>query len=217
MGALIFQMILKILTTDGLKAITSFIAVFFYLRFMIGSGFLATVGMLQIFLSLPLAWFIFSFVLKIKYFSTLNVLCVFIVCAIGADDIFIFMDAYRLSTLKCKGYSECFETRMNWVLCRSGSAMLVTSATTCAAFLSTLISPIAGTRSFGLFAALVVLFDYILVMSLYCSAVVVYHFYFEGKKGCCRMTNTQICTEPSEKDDVVHPQGSSLNHFFQVS
>eukprot|EP00979_Chaetoceros_neogracilis_P001425 scaffold248_cov263-Chaetoceros_neogracile.AAC.24 len=149
MGILIFDVIVKILISDGFKATMSFVAVFFYLRFMIGSWFLATVGMLEMFLSLPLAWFTFSYVFSIKYFSTLNVLCVFIVAAIGADDIFVFMDAYRQSARKGADVLESLETRMSWVYRRSGKAMLVTSATTCSAFLCTIISPIAGTRSFG--------------------------------------------------------------------
>lgn len=214
MGSLIFQVVLEILLTDGLKAVLSFLAVFLYLRFMIGSWFLAIVGMLQIFLSLPLAWFVFSFVFKIKYFSTLNVLCIFIVAAIGADDIFVFMDAYKQSAYKSMT-TESLETRMNWVFRRSGLAMLITSATTCLSFLCTLVSPIAGTRSFGLFAALVIFFDYILVMTLYCSAVVIYHNKFEGSKRCCGVKTLQIGTENTGEDASFRPKDNSLYIFFR--
>lgn len=217
MGVLIFQVILNILMMDGLKAIISFVSVFFYLRLMIGSWFLAVVGMLQIFLSLPLAWFVFSFVLKIKYFSTLNVLCIFIVAAIGADDIFIFMDAYIQSGNKGSIANESMETRMNWVFRRSGLAMLITSATTCSAFLCTLVSPIAGTRSFGIFAALVILFDYVLVMTLYCTAVVIYHDKFEGKNKCCGSNTSKIGTEKELNEEKVSVVESRLNLFFRVS
>jgi hypothetical protein len=37
--------------------------------------------------SIPVGWFIFTVVFQIKYFSTLNSLALFIVAAIGADDI----------------------------------------------------------------------------------------------------------------------------------
>lgn len=215
MGALIFQVILNILIKDGLKAIISFVSVFFYLRFMIGSWFLAIVGMLQIFLSLPLAWFVFSFVLKIKYFSTLNVLCIFIVAAIGADDIFIFMDAYVQSAYNRSINMESMETRMNWVFRRSGLAMLITSATTCSAFLCTLVSPIAGTRSFGIFAALVILFDYALVMTLYCTAVVIYHDKFERSNGCCGLSTSKIGTETVLNEKHGPAVESRMNLFFR--
>ena len=185
MGTLIFDVIIDILVSDALRAILSFILVFIYLRFMIGSWFLAFVGMLEIFLSIPLAWFFFSYVFGIEYFSTLNVLCLFIVAAIGADDIFVFMDAYKQSAHRSKDLLCSLESRMSWVYRRSGKAMAITSTTTCFAFLCTIISPIASTRSFGIFAALVILFDYILVMTLFCTSVVIYHDRLEEEPGCC--------------------------------
>jgi hypothetical protein len=89
MGTLIFDVIIDILLSDAMKALLSFLLVFVYLRTMIGSWLLASVGMIEIFLSLPLAWYFFSNVLGVQYFSTLNVLTLFIVAAIGADDIFV--------------------------------------------------------------------------------------------------------------------------------
>lgn len=188
MGALIWDIILQILLLDGVKAFGSFVFVFFYLRIMLGSWFLTAVGMFEIFMSLPLAWISFSYIFQIKYFSALNVLCIFIVMAIGADDIFVFMDSYKQSANRDPDMLESLETRMSWVYRRSGSAMLLTSITTCSAFLCTLLSPIAGTRSFGVFAAFVILFDYVLVMTLFCTSVVIYHNLFEAKNGCCNLS-----------------------------
>ena len=101
MGTLIFDVIINILVSDALKAVLSFVLVFMYLRIMIGSWLLASVGMLEIFLSLPLAWFFFSNVLGIQYFSTLNVLCLFIVAAIGADDMFVVSTHSPLPIIDC--------------------------------------------------------------------------------------------------------------------
>lgn len=76
---------------------------------------------------------------------------------------------------------------MSWVYRRTGTAMAITSATTCAAFLCTLITPLAGLKSFGIFAAVVIFIDYALVMTLFCTSVVIYHNRFEGRAnlGCC--------------------------------
>jgi len=203
MIALIWDVILQILTVDGLKAIASFMAVFFYLRIMLGSWFLTAVGMFEIFMSIPLSWLFFSYVFQIKYFSTLNTICIFIVIAIGADDIFVFMDAYKQSATKGPEVLSSLESRMSYVYRRSGSAMLLTSATTCSAFLCTLASPIAGTRSFGIFAAFVILFDYILVMTLFCTSVVIYHNRFEGKPCCCNCT-CWIMNDPTPTENALH-------------
>ena len=221
MGILIFDVIIDILVSDALRAVLSFILVFVYLRIMIGSWLLAIVGMLEIFLSLPLAWFFFSYVFGIQYFSTLNVLCLFIVAAIGADDMFVFMDAYKQSANK-KEVLESMETRMSWVYRRSGNAMLVTSATTCFAFLCTVISPIASTQSFGIFAALVILFDYILVMTLFCTSVVIYHDRLEMEHGWCCNCFCCVKNEPSPTEVGLSrinngdgPVEDRISYFFR--
>ena len=196
MGSLIFGLVLDIMMKDALRAVASFVLIFTYLRLNLGSWFLSAVGMLEIILSIPLAWFFFTVVLQIEYFAGLNTLCLFIVAAIGADDIFVFWEAYKQSAYKGQKVLESLESRMNWIYRRAGGAMAVTSATTCSAFLCTVASPIASTKSFGIFAALVILFDYILVMTLFCTSVVIYHNRFE-RPGCCCFGGCCSVIEPS--------------------
>jgi len=186
MTALIGDVILDIVTKDAMLAIFSFAFIVFWLRINTGSWFLAWIGFFEIFFSIPISWFLFTVVFRIKYFATLNTLALFIVAAIGADDIFIFMDAYKQSQYHPEILVD-LETRMSWVYRRTGTAMAITSATTCAAFLCTLITPLASLQSFGIFAAFVILIDYVLVMTLFCTAVVIYHNRYENnaKFGCC--------------------------------
>ena len=96
------------------------------------------------------------------------------------------MDAYKQSQYHLPVLVD-IETRMSWVYRRTGSAMAITSATTCAAFLCTLITPLPSIQSFGVFAAVVIFIDFILVMTLFCTAVVIYHNRYEkrSKFGCC--------------------------------
>lgn len=199
MTAIIGDTIIGIVTQDALLAIFSFIFVFFWIRINTQSWFLAFVGLFEIFFSIPVAWFIFTVIFQIKYFATLNSLAIFVVAAIGADDIFIFMDAYKQSQYHPELLGD-LATRMSWVYRRTGVAMAITSATTCAAFLCTLITPLAAVQSFGVFAAVVIFIDYVLVMSLFCTAVIIYHQRFEGraKFGCCCPCGVQDPT-PTEK------------------
>ena len=83
MTAIIGDVILDIVTQDGLLALFSFAFVFCWIRLNTGSWFLAFVGFFEIFFSIPVAWFLFTVVFQIKYFSTLNTLALFIVAAIG--------------------------------------------------------------------------------------------------------------------------------------
>jgi hypothetical protein len=187
MTSLIGDVILQIVVQDAALALFSFLFVFIWLRINTGSWFLASVGFFEIFFSIPVSWFIFTVVFQIKYFATLNSLAIFIVAAIGADDIFIFMDAYKQSKYRDPKNLVDLETRMSWVYRRTGTAMGITSATTCAAFLCTLITPLTSIQSFGVFAAVVIFIDYVLVMSLFCTAVVIYHDRYEDRSrcGCC--------------------------------
>ncbi|KAL7540180.1 hypothetical protein ACHAXR_009933 [Thalassiosira sp. AJA248-18] len=186
MTAIIGDVILKIVTKDAMLALFSFAFIFFWLRVNVQSWFLAFVGLFEIFFAIPVAWFIFSVIFQIKYFATLNTLALFIVAAIGADDIFIFIDAYKQSQYHLDVLVD-LETRMSWVYRRTGTAMAITSATTCAAFLCTLITPLTSIQSFGIFAAVVIFIDYVLVMTLFCTAVVIYHNRYENSApfGCC--------------------------------
>ena len=79
MGALIFDVLIQIVSRDGMLAIFSLVFVFIWLRINTGSFFLAGVGILEVFLSIPVAWFIFSAILQVKYFAFLNALSIFIV------------------------------------------------------------------------------------------------------------------------------------------
>ena len=227
MGSVIFGVVLDIMMKDALRAVASFVLIFAYLRLNLGSWFLSIVGMLEIVLSIPLAWFFFSVVLQIEYFAGLNTLCLFIVAAIGADDIFVFFEAYKQSVYKGQNVLESLESRMNWVYRKAGGAMAVTSATTCSAFLCTVASPIASTKSFGIFAALVIFFDYVLVMTLFCTSVVIYHNRFE-RPGCCCFGGLCSRVEPSptevalkrakasDEDEVGSLKASKVTNVFRT-
>ena len=218
MTAIIGDTIIGIVTQDALLAIFSFIFVFFWIRVNTQSWFLAFVGLFEIFFSIPVAWFIFTVIFQIKYFATLNSLAIFVVAAIGADDIFIFMDAYKQSQYHPELLGD-LATRMSWVYRRTGVAMAITSATTCAAFLCTLITPLPGVQSFGVFAAVVIFIDYVLVMSLFCTAVVIYHQRFEGraKFGCCCPCGVQNPTPTEKAKAVLDESGDGVIKRDKVS
>ena len=71
MAALLFDVFIQILLTDAMLAIGSIGMVFTYIWVTTGSGFLALIGMTEIVLSLPVAWF-FLRVIQVKYFAGLN-------------------------------------------------------------------------------------------------------------------------------------------------
>lgn len=218
---LVLAEFLNILLFDGLKVIISITAVFLWLWFQTKSFFIAGVGMTEILLSIPLAFFFYRTICGFMYFDGLNAMTIFIVVAIGADDIFVFMDAYKQSAYN---YAACasLKTRMNWVYSRAATAMLVTSLTTCAAFICTATTPLVAMKSFGIFSACVIAADYVLVITWFPACVVLFHEYFE-KRPCCFMCCycSQMCGPMTTTTETVRlngpeaePPRRALERFF---
>lgn len=76
-------------------AVLSILSVMFYFMFHLESVFLAVVGIFLIILSFPLTAIVYTGILRIEFFTTLHTLIIFIVLGIAADDIFVFIDAWR--------------------------------------------------------------------------------------------------------------------------
>lgn len=176
---------LLIIVFDMLLAVGSMIVVFAWLWYQTESVTVAIAAMTEILLSLPLALFVYRLVLGLEYISGLVAMCLYIVLAIGADDVFVFMDAYKQSLYQGPEVTGSFQTRMLWTYRRAAGAMLITSFTTACAFFATALSPLAEVASFGIFAALCIIFDYLLVITWLPAIVVYYHNNWELKPNCC--------------------------------
>ena len=85
------------LNSDFSFVIFSFLFVWFWMWVHVGSFAVASFSMLQILISLPLSMFIYSVVFQIGYFGAMQILVVFIILGIGADDVFVYSDAWLQS------------------------------------------------------------------------------------------------------------------------
>eukprot|EP01043_Picozoa_sp_COSAG02_P071184 COSAG02_NODE_12905_length_1474_cov_1.142545_1_plen_365_part_10 len=155
LSTLIFDEIIRLIVGDMLLAVISFAVVGFYMWFQTGSLWIAMFGMLEISMSLPIALWVYTYVFGIEYFDTMCALALYIVMAIGADDVFIWFDAYKQIAFEAPEVSASLETRFMWAWHKAASAMLVTSLTTCAAFFATATSPLLSIQSFGYYTAIV--------------------------------------------------------------
>ena len=112
---------------DMFFAFGSICFVFFYIAFHTGSFFLASVGMLQILLAFPVTYLIYRGIFQIKFFMTLHTLAIFIILGIGADDIFVFWDAWEQSIVLNPRLRNSMLLRMSWSYKRAAKAMLATT------------------------------------------------------------------------------------------
>ena len=182
-----FGEILDLIIIDMLLAIVSFSFVFLWMWFATGSLLLSFMGMTEMLLCLPMAYFVYTHVLGFKYFDFMCALSLYIIMAIGADDVFIWVDAYKQSAYQPEEISGTLKTRFAWAWGRASYAMLITSLTTFAAFMGTSLSPLLEIKSFGIFVAFAIIIDYAYVISWLPAFTVVFHRHFEHAGFCkCR-------------------------------
>mmetsp|Transcript_21686 Transcript_21686/g.76147 ORF Transcript_21686/g.76147 Transcript_21686/m.76147 type:complete len:1073 (-) Transcript_21686:77-3295(-) len=176
---------LIIILVDLSLAVGSMFVVFGWLWFQTQSLTVALAAIAEILLSLPTALFFYRMIFQLKYISGLVAMCLYIVLAIGADDVFVFMDAYRQSLYQDAEVTKSFANRMLWTYRRAAGAMLITSFTTMCAFMATALSPLAEVASFGIFAAITIAMDYVFVITWLPAVVTFWHNHWEMKPNCC--------------------------------
>ena len=206
LSLLLFDEIIALVVGDMLLAVISFAIVGFYMWFQTGSLWIATFGMLEITMSLPIALWVYTYLFGIEYFDTICSLALYIVMAIGADDVFIWFDAYKQSAYEDAEISGSLESRFIWAWHKAASAMLVTSLTTCVAFFATATSPMLSIKSFGYYTAFVIWLDYIYVITWLPAATVLYNWWFENTGFCrCTCCPSSACAPVAEEDKEAIP------------
>ena len=93
--------------------------------------------------------------LGIRAFYFLNFLAIYIILAIGADDVFVMIDAWKQSA-DIEAINDVSErkrlvARMSWVFRKAAKAMAITSSTTIVAFGAAATSTILQVQCFGAF------------------------------------------------------------------
>jgi len=149
--------------------------------------------MFEIIFSIPVTMSVWTVLLgqKVEFFQ---VLCIYLVLGIGADDAFILHDAWLQANIDSPVASaEDWTRRFAWAYRRAFSAMMVTTATTCGSFIVGAVSVLPQVRSFCIFAAILVFVDWLFCITFFASAIVVNERYFASKRdpgecggpGCC--------------------------------
>jgi hypothetical protein len=177
---------IRLLESDLFFAIFSIVFVVFWLRMHTGSTLVALSGIFMIVTSLPFTILIYKKVFNIPFYSELHSLVLFIVLGVGADDIFVLNDSWKLShhlytaditngrnrkTIHRRLY-KCYRHTM--------STVFNTSFTTSMAFLATGLSPLMPIATFGWFAATCIVCNFVFVISLMPPIVVISEMYFEN-------------------------------------
>ena len=183
---------------DMKLAIGSTLFIFGFILFHTRSLWITCLGVFSIVCSFVETNFIYRVMIDFRYFGFFHVLSMFIILGIGADDLFVFWDAWRASGLR---HFPTLAHRLDETYRKSSISMLVTSLTTMMAFATSALSPLLAVKSFGVFSALLVIIDYISVVTFFPSIVVMYHLHFEHK---CLWCFFRCCNCGSHQGFVAH-------------
>jgi hypothetical protein len=188
------------LTTDMMLAMGSAVAVTLAILVHTRSPFLTSVGLLQIVLSFPLAYFVYKIVAGLVFFPFLNFIGVFVVFALGADDVFVAVDKWKNTRLEHPNASTEYIAAL--ALPDAADAMFLTSSTTAIAFFATAVCPVAPVKMFAIFLGLLITFDYMMCVLLVFPALCIYdNAMQEGRGPCFRYVFCCFQSVCSRKED----------------
>ena len=187
------------------------------------SLFLAITSIFQILLGFPFAFFVYRWIAQITYFDTMSTLVIFLILGIGADDVFVFVDAWRQSPTFV---GDDLVDRMSFTYRRASKAMVVTTATTFFAFIATGLSPLLPISAFGFWAACVVAMNYVLVITLFPAILSWWYQHVKSRERlfCCNKCQKDdiIITKDIQDDDQIDPvetllkgEGRCVEKFFR--
>lgn len=149
-----------------------------------GSLFITSMASLAIVSSIIITYFNYMIVFQIPSFGFLNLLALIIVIGVGADDVFVYMDAWRQTKAAMP-----LGSMVDWVsttLQHAALSMFVTSFTTAVAFLANIVSAITAVKTFGIFAGTAIISNYLLMVSWLPAVVVIYEKYISSL--CCNQS-----------------------------
>eukprot|EP00605_Chrysophyceae_sp_TOSAG23-4_P000021 GSChrysophyteH1.ASY1.ANO1.21.1 assembled CDS len=143
-----------------------------------GSIWITVCGSFQIIMAFAWGFFFYNVVLWRPFFPFLNLVALFLIMGIGADDLFVFVDAWKQSFAILPSCCP-LENRLSWVMRRAFGAMFITTITTTVSFLANAVNSVTALKCFGLFTASVVMADFCLMIIFLPASVVLHHLHFK--------------------------------------
>lgn len=164
-----------------------------------GSLFISIMGFSSVVFAIILSYWIYTVVFRLVFFPFLNIMTAIFVVGIGADDIFVYVLAWRHAR---QDYAEAREGVTTLAKCteyaleHATAAMFVTSLTTATAFYAGLTSSITALQCFSIFAGTSILTNYFLMITWLPAVIIAQERFFEPIKCKGRTPITRVQTHP---------------------
>lgn len=187
---------------DMKLTIGSFLFIFCFMWIQTASFWITFMGIFSILTSFLLTNIVYRFILGYEYFGFFHIISMFIILGIGADDVFIFYDTWRLTghtkyPSKAHRLSDCYRT--------AAKTTFVTSLTTATAFLVSGLSPLLPVCTFGIFSGILVLVNYLCDLLYFPTVIMVYsekikpfwdEYFHMCKSRCTKRMDAHAESEP---------------------
>jgi len=177
------------------------------------SIWLSLMGILQIVFSIPLAYFIYYFIGRLSFFPFLNFIGVFVLFALGADDVFVATDKWKNARLQMPKATT--EEIAAVALPNAAGAMLLTTSTTAVAFFATAICPVAPIMCFVVYCGLLIIMDYFLNMMLVFPSLCLYDKWIMSGNTNCFVTFSKRNSILDENDEESEVNRSLISRILQ--
>ncbi|CAD5123515.1 DgyrCDS11855 [Dimorphilus gyrociliatus] len=223
----------EIVVRDVLWTGVGFFLVLILIAVYLKSSIMMVATFLDIIFSFVIGYYIYHDILGFKFFPFMNLLSLSTLVAIGADDVFVFCDTWRQEEMLLRNrnisklpiwkyHAKIIEN----TVVHATVAILVTSFTTAAAFFTNYISEILAIRCFGIFSGIVVLSNFVLMITFIPPIMVLSKKY--GNSCFCRCcdSNSSVNNSPltslrenyslnesNAKDDSANTKKECCQHF----
>ena len=124
------------------------------------SSYLTIMGILCVAESFPFTYIIYRTWFDIHAIGLLNIISLFVIVGIGVDDVFVFINTFRLA----HQHENDVHARLVYTIKTAGITTLFTSVTTATAFFANVPSQLPAIHDFGLFMGVLVVVCYLITV-----------------------------------------------------
>lgn len=173
------------------------IFLFCYLWFRTKSFFLTICGFVQVLVSLPISYMLYTPLFRSKYLGAIHIIVVYVGCIVATENLIIFMGHWRHSK-RYRQYRKSMRTRLEYTMKESLGAITSSTIVTVLVFCSAGFSKIVSISSFGYSMGLVTFVNYILLHTFFPSMLIFYWKYLRKPFDCVDCVRRLVNPRPEK-------------------
>mmetsp|Transcript_7225 Transcript_7225/g.8275 ORF Transcript_7225/g.8275 Transcript_7225/m.8275 type:complete len:915 (+) Transcript_7225:228-2972(+) len=201
--------------TDFSWILGSILFVAIWMRVYTRSTFLTALCLFYILFSVMVGMFVYKLILNILFFDFIHLLVVFLILGIGADGVFVVVDAWKQS----KEFEKDEFNRLAYTYNRSAATVFNTSFTTMFAFAVTGLSALVPISTFGIFAAICIGVNYVFILTVIPATILIWHRRYcndddEETESISKIQEAKTEDEPRSFESLVSGNNEPFEKYY---